>query len=113
MLFKLFFISTPFEFFSDPINSLGFILNGLYNIVKNLFNKNYWTLINEITKKSFIKEIRKINCPTKLIWGKYDKIVPIKYSSEFLKYINDVELYKVRGSHNWPILNSKKIKKYL
>ncbi len=46
--------------------------------------------------------LRKIQIPTLLVWGKEDKMIPIKYANEFLGSIRNCKFLKLKGIGHLP-----------
>ena len=70
-----------------------------------LFDKNF--------KKNYSNKMKKIKCPTKLLWAKYDEVIPLKYAKNFQQKFKNSSLIIVDGSHDWPTLRPKNIMKYV
>ena len=66
-----------------------------------------------VLKKDYSDRMSKIKCPTKILWGRYDELFPIKCAAEFQKRIDNSSLIHINGSHDWPIFNPEKIQGYI
>lgn len=113
LMLNIMIIKPIFALFWSPIRAINLIRSGLYNIIRNAFNENYWNLINENLEKDYSEEMKKISCPTKLLWAKYDELIPYKNSSLFQRNIKNSKVISINGSHDWPVLKPKEIMKYI
>lgn len=113
LIFKIFILKTFFSILWNPLKTLNIIKVGLYNIIRNIFNKNYWILFEENFRKDYSNEMRKIKCPTKILWANFDEIIPFKFSKEFKKKIENSEIIKINGNHDWPIIRPKEVMRYV
>lgn len=112
ILVKLFLVEPLFSFFRSPIRTLLVAWVGLYNLIRNMFNANYWKLINERYNYNYSDLKKKIKCSTKILWGKQDSVYPIKNAFKF-KNLRNSKIIWINGNHFWPILNPEEINKYL
>lgn len=113
LLFRIIALKTLYSIFWNPIKALSNLKVNLYNLFRNIFNKNFWILFDKNFKGNYSNKMRKIKCPTKLVWAKYDEITPLKYASDFQKNIKNSKLIVIKGSHDWPVLRPKEIMKYV
>jgi 2-hydroxy-6-oxonona-2,4-dienedioate hydrolase len=61
-------------------------------------------------KNSQIRDsLLKIKIPALLVWGKEDKMIPIKYAKEFLDSIRDCKLLELKGIGHLPHVEHPKI----
>lgn len=111
LLFRIIVVKTLFSIFWNPIKALSNLKVNLYNLFRNIFNKNFWILFDKNFKGDYSSKMRKIKCRTKLVWAKYDEITPLKYASDFQKNIKNSKLIVIKGSHDWPVLRPKEIMK--
>ena len=100
------FIRSPLKLFSKAKVGAPIFFN-------NLFNENYWRLVEENYRKDYGPCMERIQCPTKLLWGKHDELFSMKYARRFHERISNCTLIPVPGSHDWPILKPQLIQHYL
>lgn len=108
--FKILVVKTFFDLFWNLTETLKIVRTSLYNIFKNVFNKNYWRLVKENLREAYNF---KIDCPTKIFWGRFDEIMPYKFAGSFQENIKNSELIVVEGNHDWPILKPEEIIEYI
>lgn len=112
ILFKIIFIMVPLSLFWNPVGFLKILSNGFYNLSKNLFNKKFYESSKEFLKDN-IYHLRKIRCPTMIIWANMDEVLPFRNSKIFLKNIKNSKLMKIKGNHAWPVLRPEKINRLI
>lgn len=112
ILIKSFLVEPFCSLFMNPIKTLIVIRVGLYNLIRNIFNKNYWKLINDRQNYDYSALIGKIKGPTKILWSKQDRCHDIENAFK-LGHSNNFKIIGVTGTHFWPILDPKEVNKYL
>lgn len=113
LLFYKLLVKTLHNIVYSPSMSLRIMKIGLYNFFRNAFNKNFWALFDDNFKKDYSAQMKKIKCPTKLLWAKEDELFEFKYATRFKQNIQNSEIIAVNGNHDWPILKPKEIMKYI
>ena len=113
ILLRLIFIMVPVGFLQNPIGLLKISFNGCYNFFRNIFTKNFFILSNEVLRRDFSKEMKKIKCPATILWTRHDEVTPFKYHKVFLNNIKNSKLIEMKGNHMWLALRPKEIMKYI
>jgi len=111
-LFYKFLIKTSLNILRNPVKSLKIIKIGLYNFSRNIFNSNFWTLVDDNYKKDYSRKIKEIKCPIRVFWGRYDELFPFKKAKQIQQSLKNLEFIPVYGGHDWPIFRPEEIKKY-
>ncbi len=106
-------IKNPRLFLKSPIMATKMSLTATYNYLRNLFNKDFWKLYKQGTTHEFIELMKKVNCPTLILWGKEDKVFPFERSKIFKKNIKNSKIIGVKGEHDWIILKPKQISRLI
>ncbi|MBQ2872909.1 MAG: alpha/beta hydrolase [Bacilli bacterium] len=87
-------------------------LSWLANIMKNLIGSSDYKNASDVMRGILVKSInvemeeyiKKINCPTLLVWGTNDTAVPIKRAYELEKLIKDSAVIKYEGASHYAYL---------
>ncbi len=80
------------------------VIKSDYGSVDGLMKKVY----QKIIKKDLQKEMRKIECPTYLIWGDKDKSVPIEEAYKTKRLIRNAKLKIIKNAGHYPFLDNQK-----
>ena len=108
-ILKLFFVHPFVSFIVSPIRSLLMAYVALTNILRNLFNKNYFSAIKKEVSREH-KALENIKTKTLILWPKHDIFFPVKLSKKFALKIPNSELIIVNATHEWLTLRPNKIK---
>lgn len=63
-------------------------------------NFNFWGLKNEVFKP-IVTQLKNINAPTRIFWGKQDKVTPVKHANVAAKQIPDSRLHIFDRCGHW------------
>jgi pimeloyl-ACP methyl ester carboxylesterase len=63
-------------------------------------NFNFWGLKNEVFKP-IVTQLKNINAPTLIFWGKQDKVTPVKHANVAAKQIPDSRLHIFDRCGHW------------
>lgn len=66
-----------------------------YNALSSDMKKTFSNIVNFDQRN----DIKKINCPTLLFWGKRDKDTPFYFTKFYKKHIKDCEVIETNGGH--------------
>lgn len=102
-----------FGLVTHPIRTLKLNSIAIQNRQRNKNNKNFEKLINKNITKDYSKKLKKIKCDTTIMWGKSDKLFPLKFAKEYHSKVKNSKLILVRGGHDWPSTTPRRIKKYI
>jgi pimeloyl-ACP methyl ester carboxylesterase len=81
-----------------------------YSKTQGVMRETFKNIVNEDLEKP----MQKIKCPTLLIWGKNDKIVPVRIAKKMQRYINSAQLEIISNTgHDVPYKNPNKFTKAL
>lgn len=65
--------------------------------------------LQNAAKQDMRRELRNIKCPTLIIWGEKDSIIPVKYANQWHKAIAGSELVIIPDSGHIPMLETPEI----
>ncbi|MEN9567662.1 MAG: hypothetical protein RLZZ69_2858, partial [Cyanobacteriota bacterium] len=63
-------------------------------------NFNFWGLKNEVFQP-IVNQLKNINAPTLVFWGKQDKVIPVKHANIAAKQIPTSHLHVFERCGHW------------
>lgn len=97
---------------SRPMLLFNKTLHGSVESIRNGLNPGYRKLLKENFKRDLTTTMRKINCPTTILWGKEDILFEIQNAKIFKEHIPQTTLIPLDGNHDWPILDPELLRNF-
>lgn len=101
-------LKTKIYKFIKKVPGLSWLANIMKNIIGSTDYKNASSIMKGVLVKSvnldLTEDVKKIKCPTLLVWGTLDTAVPIKRAYELEKLIKDSGVIKYEGATHYAYL---------
>jgi len=115
ILFKLFkatYFKSKSAIKNEPISKLEKLIT-TKNIARDILNIQFWKQFFKLNRTNQSKDLKKIECKTKILWGKFDSIYPETYLDKYKKNLKNIEVHFINGGHSWPKRKPNLITKHL
>ena len=96
-------------------DKMGFMKKYIPTNLKNLFGSadyksagNMRKIFVKVVNQDLSKEMTEVKCPTLIIWGEKDRVLPISQAKMINQLIRDSEIRVVWGADHWPHLSRQK-----
>ncbi len=83
------------------------------NIERNILNIDFWKQFFKLNRIDQSKDLQKVGCKTKIIWGTHDRLFPDDYLQKYKSNLKNPKVHLVEGGHSWPRRSPHLIKKHL
>jgi len=67
----------------------------------------YWKILKKDTFVNYEDQLKKIKLPALIIWGKKDRLFPMKFARKFKRLLPNSKLITMNGGHDWLVLHPK------
>jgi len=83
------------------------------NIERNILNVQFWKQFFKLNREDQSKNLQKIKCNTKIIWGVHDRLFANDYLEKYKSNLKNPNVHFVDGGHSWPRKKPSLIKPHI